>query len=139
MRVGRTPDGAPLDPARIRHTRAATGHIIRQRVKRGTRYHVGDPLGTINRMAHVHLELGPPRAKVNALLLHFPGLTDHVAPHVDGVQLLDATGRRLTQTQNGRLLVPAAAGPLDIVADAWDQVDDNEPRRRLGLYSAGFQ
>jgi hypothetical protein len=30
-------------------------------------------------------------------------------------------------------------GLLDIVADAWDQVDNNEPRRRLGLYKAGFQ
>jgi hypothetical protein len=109
------------------------------RIKRGTRFRVGDPLGTINRMAHVHLELGPPRAKVNALLLHFPGFADHVAPHIDGVRLLDATGRRLTEVQRGRLIVPAGAGLLDIVADAWDQVDDNEPRRRLGLYKAGFQ
>ena len=139
MRVGRTPAGTPLDPARFQITRDAAGHVTRLRVKRGTRFHVGDPLGTINRMAHVHLELGPPRAKVNALLLHFPGFADHVAPHIDGVQLLDATGRRLTETRNGRLLVSAAAGPLDIVADAWDQVDANEARRRLGLYRAGFQ
>jgi sugar lactone lactonase YvrE len=139
MRVGRSPDGTPLDPSRFQLVRDAAGHITRVRVKRGTRFRVGDPLGTINRMAHVHLELGPPRAKVNALLLHFPGFADHVAPHIDGVRLLDATGRRLTDMQNGRLIVPAAAGLLDIVADAWDQVDDNEPRRRLGLYKAGFQ
>jgi len=139
MRVGRLPDGTPLDPARFQLVRDAAGHVTRVRVKRGTRFRVGDPLGTINRMAHVHLELGPPRAKVNALLLAFPGFADHVAPHIDGVRLLDATGQRLTELQNGRLIVPAAAGLLDIVADAWDQVDDNEPRRRLGLYKAGFQ
>ncbi|MDB5708133.1 MAG: gluconolaconase [Sphingomonas bacterium] len=139
MRVGRLPDGTPLDPLRFQLIRDATGHVTRVRVRRGTRFRVGDRLGTINRMAHVHLELGPPRAKVNALLLHFPGFADHVAPHIDGVRLLDATGRRLTEMQRGRLIVPAAAGPLDIVADAWDQVDDNEPRRRLGLYKAGFQ
>jgi sugar lactone lactonase YvrE len=139
MRVGRLPDGTPLDPSRFQLIRDAAGHITRVRIKRGTRFRVGDPLGTINRMAHVHLELGPPRGKVNALLLHFPGFADHVAPHIDGVRLLDTTGRRLTEMQNGHLIVPAGAGPLDIVADAWDQVDDNEPRRRLGLYKAGIQ
>lgn len=139
MRVGRTASGTPLDPARFALVRDAAGKVTRVRVKRGTRFRVGDPLGTINRMAHVHLELGPPRAKVNALLLRFPGFADHVAPHIDGVRLLDATGTYLTELQNGRLIVPASAGPLDIVADAWDQVDDNEPRRRLGLYRAGFQ
>ena len=139
LRLGRLPDGTPLDPSRFQLIRDAAGHVTRVRVKRGTRFRVGDPLGTINRMAHVHLELGPPRTKVNALLLHFPGFADHVAPHIDGVRLLDATGRRLTEMQHGRLIVPAGAGPLDIVADAWDQVDNNEPRRRLGLYRAGFQ
>ncbi|MFA5963228.1 MAG: SMP-30/gluconolactonase/LRE family protein [Sphingomonas sp.] len=139
MRVGRMPDGTPLDPRRFQLIRDAAGKVTRVRVKRGTRFRVGDPLGTINRMAHVHLELGPPRAKVNALLLLFPGFADHVAPHIDGVRLLDATGTYLTELQNGRLIVPATAGPLDIVANAWDQVDDNEPRRRLGLYKAGFQ
>jgi len=139
MRVGRLPDGTPLDPSRFQLIRDAAGHVTRIRIKRGTRFRVGDPLGTINRMAHVHLELGPPRAKVNALLLAFPGFADHVAPHIDGVRLLDATGKRLTELQRGRLIVRATSGPLDIVADAWDQVDDNEPRRRLGLYKAGFQ
>jgi sugar lactone lactonase YvrE len=139
MRVGRSSDGTPLDPARFTLLRDAAGKVTRVRVKRGTRFRVGDPLGTINRMAHVHLELGAPRAKVNALLLHFPGFADHVAPHIDSVRLLDATGTYLTELQNGRLLVPATAGPLDIVANAWDQVDDNEPRRRLGLYKAGCQ
>ena len=139
MRVGRRPDGTPLDPTRFQLIRDPAGHVIRIRVRRGTRFRVGDPLGTINRMAHVHLELGAPHAKVNALLLHFPGFADHIAPHIDGVQLLDAASQRLIALQNGRLLVPSAAGPLDIVADAWDQVDDNEARRRLGLYRAGFQ
>ena len=139
MRVGRLPDGTPLAPTRFQLIRDAAGHVTRIRIRRGTRFRVGDPLGTINRMAHVHLELGPPRAKVNALLLAFPGFADHVAPHIDGVRLLDATGRRLTEMQNDRLIVPAATGLLDIVADAWDQVDNNEARRRLGLYKAGFQ
>lgn len=139
MRVGRTATGAPLDPTRFQLIRDAEGRVTRVRVKRGTRFRVGDPLGTINRMAHVHLELGPPRGKVNALLLRFPGLGDHVAPHIDDVHILDGMGRRLTEMRNARLIVPAAGGVVSIVAEAWDQVDNNAARRRLGLYEAGFQ
>src|SRR4029079_18393340 len=35
----------------------------------------------------------------------------------------------------GRLLVH---GRVQIVVDAWDQVDGNESRRRLGLYALGY-
>ena len=139
MRVGRTPTGAPLDPARFQLIRNAEGRVTRVRVKRGTRFSVGDQLGSINRMAHVHLELGAPRAKFNALLLNFPGFADHFAPQIDDVHLIDAAEERLTGTQNGRLVVPAAGGMVGIVAEAWDQVDGNADRRRLGLYKAGFQ
>jgi len=139
MRVGRTATGEPLDAGRFQIIRDGEGHVVRVRVKRGTCFRVGDPLGTINRMAHVHLELGAPRAKVNALLLHFPNFGDHVAPHIDDIYVLDANGQRLSEKQNGRLVIPAGAGAVAIVAEAWDQVDDNAARRRLGLYAAGFQ
>ncbi len=139
MKVGRTPTGAPLDPARFQLVRDAAGHLAAVRVKRGTRFHVGDPLGTVNRMAHVHLELGPPGGEINPMALHFPGFTDHFAPRIDGIQLFDASGKRLTERSQGRLLVPAHGGPLSIVVDAWDQVDGDEARRRLGLYRVGFQ
>jgi sugar lactone lactonase YvrE len=139
MRVGRTSDDQPLDGARFQLIRNAEGQVVRVRIRRGTRFEVGDRIGTINRMAHVHLELGPPRGKLNALALPFPGLSDHVAPRIDDVHLLDGQGRRLDRKLDGRLLVPAQGGPLDIVAEAWDQVDGNAARRRLGLYKAGFQ
>ena len=139
MRVGRTATGGALDPARFQLIRDAEGRITRVRIKRGTRFRVGDPLGTINAMAHVHLELGPPRGKINALLLHFPGFGDHVAPRIDDIHVLNAMGQRLTGMQKGRLVIPTTDGLVDIVAEAWDQVDDNAARRRLGLYKAGFQ
>jgi hypothetical protein len=41
--------------------------------------------------------------------------------------------------EKNRLIVPAGEGAVSIVADAWDQVDANAARRRLGLYRAGFQ
>jgi sugar lactone lactonase YvrE len=139
MRVGRTPDGSPLDPAHFGFVRDAAGKLIAVRVKRGTRFHVGDPLGTVNRMAHVHLELGARGGDANPMALKFAGLTDHIAPHISGIEIFDAAGRPLTERQGGRLVVPRGGGPLSIVVDAWDQVDGDEARRRLGLYRAGYQ
>jgi sugar lactone lactonase YvrE len=139
MRVGRTATGAPIDPMRFQLIRDEQGRVNRVRLKRGTRFRVGDPLGTINRMAHVHLELGSPRAKINALLLNFPGFGDHVAPRIDDVYILDAAGQRLTVKEEGRVVVRSIGGVVSIVTEAWDHVDNNAPRRRLGLYKAGFQ
>ncbi len=139
MRVGRKPDRTPLDPASFQFVRDAAGKLAAVRVKRGTRFLVGDPLGTVNRMAHVHLELGARGGDANPMALRFNGLTDHIAPHISGIQLFDASGGRLAALDHGRLAVPRNAGTLSIVVDAWDQVDGDAPRRRLGLYQAGFQ
>ncbi|MDO7843892.1 hypothetical protein [Sphingomonas immobilis] len=139
MRVGRTPKGDPIDPARFRLTHDATGRLTGVRVKRGTRFRVGDVLGTVNRMAHVHLELGQPGSQVNAIALRFTGFTDRFAPRINAVQVVDAAGQPLKDRQKGRLIVPANGGVTSIVVDAWDQVDGNAPRRRLGLYRAGFR
>jgi hypothetical protein len=68
-------------------------------------------------MAHVHLQLGAPGWQRNPLALGFVGFVDHVAPHLERVEL-----------KNGELL-----------AEAWDQVDGNEARRRLGLYALSWQ
>ena len=45
MQVGRAPTGEPLDPARFQILRDAAGKLLTVRVKRGTRFRVGDPLG----------------------------------------------------------------------------------------------
>jgi hypothetical protein len=139
MQVGRTPAGDPIDPARFQILRDTAGKLVNVRVKRGARFRVGDALGSVNRMAHVHLELGPPGGEVNPMALRFPGLTDHRPPQIDGVQILDGAGRPLSDRRSGRLLVPREGGAVSIVVDAWDQVDGDDARRRLGLYSVGFQ
>ena len=36
-------------------------------------------------------------------------------------------------------MVPRDGGGLQLVVEAWDQVDGNLPRRRLGLYALGYQ
>jgi sugar lactone lactonase YvrE len=139
MRVGRTIRDAAIDPARFTLLDGANGKPARVRVKRGARFKVGDTLGTINRMFHVHLVYGPDGGESNPLALPFSGFTDSMAPHIAGIALFDQAGQRLVAKRGKRLLVARGAGPLAIVVDAYDQNDGNLARRRLGLYKAGYQ
>lgn len=139
MRVGRDPNGRALDP-RFILLRGPKGKPQRVRVLRGTKFAVGDALGTVNSMAHVHMEYFPGGPDMNPMLLPFVGLLDTVAPQINSVALYDnVSGRRLVKKDKGRLLVPRDQGDLSIVADAWDQMDGNLARRRLGLYKLGYQ
>jgi DNA-binding beta-propeller fold protein YncE len=139
MRVGRDPSGRALDP-RFILLRGPKGRPQRVRVPRGTKFAVGDALGTVNSMAHVHMEYFPGGPDMNPMLLPFVGLLDTVAPQINSVALYDnVSGRRLVKKDKGRLLVPRDQGDLSIVADAWDQMDGNLARRRLGLYKLGYQ
>ena len=137
MRVGRGAHGAALDPARFVPVRDAAGKLVGMRVRRGTRFAVGDVLGSINPMAHVHLWMGAPGHGLNPLRLGLRDFVDTVAPSIGSVEVRDAGDARLVKREAGRLLLPR--GELSLVVDAWDQVDGNLPRRRLGLYSLGYQ
>ncbi|ALN59758.1 NHL repeat protein [Lysobacter enzymogenes] len=139
MRVGRTAQGEPLDTDRFQPVYGDDGKLERMRLRRGTRFAVGDVLGTINPMAHVHLSLGPSGFERNAIALNFVGYADHVPPRLERIELLDALGQPLKDKREGRLIVPRALSGLQLVAEGWDQVDDNLPRRRLGLYAVGYQ
>jgi hypothetical protein len=138
LRVGRNERNDALGDPRFITVRDDQGKITRIRIKRGTRFRVGDTLGTINRMYHVHLNFGPSGGEINPLNLPFIGFTDKVNPTIehDGVQVFDSGGQRLKQQRNGRLLVK---GDVSIVVDAYDQVDGNQSRRKLGLYKLGYQ
>ncbi|MBV8501020.1 MAG: gluconolaconase [Paucibacter sp.] len=117
VRVGRSAGGLPFDPKRFIAVRDERGRLLRVRVRRGTVFKPGDVLGTINPMAHVHLQLGAPGAQRNPLALNFIGFADHVPPQIERVEI-----------KGGELQV-----------EGWDQVDGNEERRRLGLYSLSWQ
>lgn len=138
LRVGRDERDELLDPNIFIPVRDATGKVTRVRIRRGTRLRTGQALGTINRMYHVHMNLGPPGAELNPLALPFNGYGDHFAPRIarDGVQLFDESGARVNEKREGRLVV---RGRVRVVVDAFDQVDGNQPRRRLGLYKLGYQ
>jgi sugar lactone lactonase YvrE len=138
IRVGRSQQEAVLDQSHFNILRDEQGKAVRVRVRRGTRFRVGDPLGSINRMYHVHLNFGPGGAEINPLTLPLTGFGDHVAPVIerDGIRLFDESDRRITEKRNGRLMV---RGDVRIIVEAYDQVDHNALRRRLGLYKLGYQ
>ncbi len=138
IKVGRTQRDTPLPDAPFLTVLDDHGRVARVRVRRGARFRVGDPIGTVNRLFHVHLELGSPGAQVNPFRLPFVGLTDTTPPVIarDGIRVYDRDGRRLTERRRGRLVVH---GAVRITLEAYDQVDGNVPRRRLGLYRAGYQ
>ncbi|MFC4929920.1 gluconolaconase [Massilia sp. GCM10023247] len=138
MRVGRDSRNRALDP-RFQLLNDARGKPMRVRVPRGTRFAVGDALGTINGMAHVHMDYYPGGTLVNPLTLPFAGLQDTIAPRIQDIALYDSIGRRVPGKRGQRLKVARTLGEVAIVADAYDQMDGNLARRRLGLYKLGYQ
>jgi hypothetical protein len=85
----------------------------------------------------VHLNIGWPAEEHNPLLLRLVQFEDTVPPTIPrgGVRVFDESGRLLKERAKGRLIV---RGRVQIVVDAWDQVDGNETRR-LGLFSLGYE
>jgi len=138
IHVGRDKDGKMYNNPRFIPVHNGEGKLVRVRVRRGTRFRPGDAVGTINKMYHVHLNVGPPGGEINPLSLAPVGFKDDIPPTIekDGIQLLDASGKRLQEKQDGRLVV---SGPVRIVVDAFDRNNMNNDRRRLGLYKLGYQ
>lgn len=137
VKIGRDKAGKPLNDPRLQVLRNTAGKPERVRVARGARFNAGEVIGSINPMAHVHLALGAPGFQRDPLMLGFTGFIDRVQPRIDSIELFDAAGKRLKREAKGRLLLPRA--PLQIVVDAWDQVDDNLERRRLGVQKLSWQ
>ena len=144
MRVGRDPQGRALDP-RFQIQREETadgkanGKAVRVRVPRGTRFAVGDKLGTLNALSHVHLDYYQGGSLVNALTLPFIGFVDTVTPTISRIALYDTAGKRITAKKGQPLRLDRTLGALQIVVNAYDQVDGNLARRKLGLYKLGYQ
>jgi hypothetical protein len=105
----------------------------------------------LNNQNHVHLIAGRAGAEFNALAaLELPGLKDTVAPVIEkeGVTLLDHQGREFNVISSSSKDVEGAGnadgvlavqGDVRIIVRAFDQMDGNAARRRLGLYRLGYQ
>lgn len=138
LRVGRERRGPLVDSSRFVGSYDAEGTLIGMRVKRGARFTTGEEIGSVNAFNHVHMNVGWTGEEYNPLLFRLVQFEDTVAPTIPrgGVRLLDPAGQPIKERAKGRVVV---RGPVQIVVDAWDQVDGNAKRRRLGLYSLGYQ
>ncbi|HEY2963647.1 MAG TPA: NHL repeat-containing protein [Pyrinomonadaceae bacterium] len=138
MLVGRGTDEKMFADPRFIPVNGADGKVARVRIKRGTRFRPGDALGSVNRMYHVHLIVGPSGGEMNPLELSPIGFKDNIPPIIEknGIQLFEHSGKQFSEKQTGRLLV---TGKVRIVVDAFDRTNLNGNRRRLGLYMLGYQ
>jgi sugar lactone lactonase YvrE len=144
IRVGRDTSGHLQAPEKFKARLDASGKLAGVRVRRGARFRVGDFLGTLNQLYHVHLNLGPWNAIANPMQLPFVAFKDTVAPTIepDGIEVVKA-GADLRQPEeafkekrDGRLIVSA---DVQIEVAAYDRVDGNIASRKLGLYRVGYQ
>jgi sugar lactone lactonase YvrE len=138
VRAGRTRQGVVYDPERFVATYDETGRIVRMRVRRGARFTTGEPIASANPFNHVHLNVGWPGEEHNPLHFRLAQFEDTIPPTIPrgGIRLFDEALQPLKARVRGRVLV---SGRVQIVVEAWDQVDGNRASRRLGLYAMGYQ
>lgn len=137
LRLGRDVSSTPFGDTRFLFLTDPLGKVAGVRVPRGTQFHAGEPIGTLNAMNHVHLIAGRTGNEMNALdALNLPGLADSRSPVIEGVRLVDLNGFDLPQDSFGRIELTARTR---IVMRAFDQMDASAARRRLGIYRAGYQ
>ena len=137
LRVGRDVKGDILDDGRFVGTYDDVGRLTGIRIRRGASFSTGDVIGSVNQFNHVHMNVGWPGEEHNPLKFGLVQFTDRVPPTITrgGIRLLREDGSP-AERERGRWVL---SGRAQIVVDAWDQSDGNERRRRLGLYSLGYQ
>ncbi|MGH9846362.1 MAG: hypothetical protein ACREEM_47290, partial [Blastocatellia bacterium] len=145
LRIGRDQNDQPLGNypnGAITFRRDLQGAATGVRVRRGTRFNAGDPIGTLNRLNHVHLIAGHAGSEINALVaLQFPGLADSVPPTIEGVMIANERNEMLFDSSARRKTSPfvTVSGKLRVYVRAYDQVDGNPRYRRLGVHGVGYQ
>jgi hypothetical protein len=138
LRVGRDREENQLPGSQFKPVYDPEGKLSRIRVRRGARFRVGEAVGTLNRLFHVHMNLGPWNAQANPIAFPFTGFKDTAAPIVEpgGVEVANTAGQFFKEKENGRLVI---TGDVDIMVTAYDSADGIGTGRRLGIYKAGYQ
>lgn len=137
IRLGRNANGTTFGDPRFLFSVDSTGKLNGVRIPRGTNFMAGEALGTLNPMNHVHLVAGHSGYEMNALdALVLPNVSDSIAPVIDNVHLF-IDGQEIET--NARVSRIQLAGNVRLLAEAYDRMDGNPDRRKLGLYSLGWQ
>ena len=139
LRLGRDKDNKIFDDRRFQFEFDESKNLIGIRIPRGAKFEAGEAIGTLNTMNHVHLIAGGSGAEMNALsALAFPGISDKIAPVITEISLFDANWISLDETKNQNSRIKLS-GKTRIVASAFDRMDGNAERRRLGVFQLGYQ
>ncbi len=139
IRLGRDQNDKLFDDRRFQFSRDERGKLKNVRVPRGAKFRAGEAIGTLNALNHVHLIAGRSGAEMNALdALILPDVSDNIAPTIEKVSLFDETWQPLGETRNANSRIKLS-GKTRVVARAYDRMDGNAERRRLGVYKIGYQ
>lgn len=138
IRLGRDKDDKVFSDSRFQFDTNETGKLKDIRVPRGASFNAGEPIGTLNSQNHVHLIAGRSGAEMNALdALILPGVSDGIHPTVENVTLADERWQEIeTEPVSNRKKL---RGKTRIIVQAFDRMDGNSERRRLGIFRVGYQ
>ena len=134
VRLGRDVNNRSFGDSRFQFDDGMSG----VRIRRGTKFSAGELVGTLNPMNHVHLIAGPSGDEMNALdALILPGVSDKIPPVIEDVEIFDENWRRVeTLPSPSRIKL---TDKIRVVIRAFDRMDGNSERRRLGVYRLGYQ
>lgn len=138
VRIGRLANGTTFDDERFQFIKDGYGRLAGVRVPRGTKFNAGEPIGTLNAMNHVHLIAGRSGDEMNAIdALQLPGISDTRSPVIEKIGLFEQNWHPIeTVPVGGRIIIDDR---IRITVRAFDQIDGNSERRRLGIFKAGYQ
>jgi len=138
IRLGRDRSDKIYDDRRFLFSRDESDKLNGVRIPRGAKFAAGEAVGTLNSFNHVHLIAGRIGAEMNALdALIFPNISDSVAPVIEKITLFDENWQEFeTESPNQRIKL---SGKTRIVVRAFDRMDGNSSRRKLGVYRLGYQ
>lgn len=138
IRLGRDSADKSLGDPRFIFSYGFDGKMNGVRVPRGAKFTAGEPIGTLNAMNHVHLITGPSGAEMNALdALILPNVSDSIAPVIENVTLWNENWHQIETEKPGTRIT--LTGKTRLVVRAFDRMDGNPERRRLGVYKLGYQ
>ncbi|REJ78799.1 MAG: hypothetical protein DWQ47_04980 [Acidobacteria bacterium] len=136
INIGRAADGTRFSDPRFLFDENSGELTVR--VPRGTLFEGGDPVGTLNRMNHVHFVKGRSGFEFNGLgPASFPYYSDKIAPVIEKIDLVREDWTPFeTEADDERIKV---GGRVRVIAETYDRMDGNPERRRLGLYILGYR
>jgi sugar lactone lactonase YvrE len=137
LRLGRDKDDKPFGDERFQFDKDGE-KFINIRIPRGAKFEAGEAIGTLNSFNHVHLIAGRTGAEMNALdALVFPNISDKIPPKIEKVSLFNENWSPIeTEKKSERIKLQ---GKIRVTVEAFDRMDGNPERRKLGVYKLGYQ